>query len=287
MPSQALLNRSITILQALKPGSVVAVTSGAGATTVVEYTTASTTDVQNGVATWFNWPKGSVAASTTVSDMTATAMSMRLSVTGGAASVDINDFPMGAAVEPFLQDWASGYNTNLLLSIAGALPATLTNPAIQGTNSVDNYTQISLQNKSATVNGSADLIAYPDNVSASDLTGFMDMGITSSTFAQAAYAVTGQNEGYLFASAPNGSGKTGSMVIATDSTGTRNDIRFYTNGFGAVTNLRLTIKKEGQTTLAPMAADPANPSKGDIYFNNVANKLKVYTGAAWETVTSA
>lgn len=286
MPTQALLNRSITILQAVKPGSVIAVTSGAGATTVVEYTTAVPTDVQNGVATWYNWPKGSVAASTTVTDVTATAMSMRLSVTGGAASVDINDFPIGASVEPYLQDWASGYNTNLLLSIAGALPAVLTNPAIQGTNSVDNYTQVSLQNKSATANASADMIAYPDNVAASDLTGFMDMGITSSAFAQAAYAVTGANEGYLFASAPTASGKTGSMVLATDATGTRNDIRFYTNGFNAAGNLRMKIKKEGQVNLAPLAADPATPEKGDIYFNSVANKLKVYTGAAWETVTS-
>lgn len=285
--TQALVNKSITIFQSIKPGSVIAVTSAAGATTTVEYTTGSTSDIVNGAATWTAWPKGSVAASTSMVDVNAVPLSLRVSVSGGAASIDINDFPTYAAVDPYLQDWESGFNTNLLLTVAGAQPAALTNPTIQCTNSVGNYTQVSIQNKSATANASADLIAYPDNVSASDLTGFMDMGITSSAFAQAAYAVTGQNEGYVFASAPNGSGKTGSMVLATDSTGTRNDIRFYTNGFATVANLRMKIKKEGQVNFAPLAADPANPEKGDVYFNNVANKLKVYTGAAWETITSA
>lgn len=122
--------------------------------------------------------------------------------------------------------------------IAGGTPAKLTNPTLQATNSVDNYTQISIQNKSATANASADLIAYPNNVTSSDLTGFMDMGITSSAYAQAAYAITGPNEAYLFGSAPSGAGKTGDMVIATDSTGSSNAIWFGTGGFGALANRR-------------------------------------------------
>lgn len=115
--------------------------------------------------------------------------------------------------------------------VLAGVPATLTNPAFQITNLVDNYTQISIQNKSATANSSADVIAYPDNVTNSDLTGFMDMGITSSAFSQAAYSVTAANEGYLFASAPTGASKSGAMVIATDTSGTDNSIRFYVNGF--------------------------------------------------------
>jgi len=46
------------------------------------------------------------------------------------------------------------------------------------------------------------------------------MGFTSQTYADASYTVTGQNEAYLFGSAPSGSGKTGNLVLATDSTGT-------------------------------------------------------------------
>ena len=43
----------------------------------------------------------------------------------------------------------------------------------------------------------------------------------------------------------------------------------------------------GALNLVPLAADPTSPSKGDIYFNSVSNKLKIYNGTAWETVTSA
>ncbi len=175
----------------------------------------------------------------------------------------------------------------LYVTLNNASLAALTQPTLQATNSVNNYTQVSIQNQLAAANSSADMIAYPDNVDASDLTGFMDMGITSSVFAQAAYAVTGANEGYLFSSAPTASGKTGSMVIATDATGTRNDIRFYTNGFNSTGNLRVKIKKEGQVNFAPLAADPATPEEGDVYFNSVSHKLKLYNGTGWETVTSA
>lgn len=127
---------------------------------------------------------------------------------------------------------SSGFDSGSALQIiVGGAPATLTNPLLQSTNSVNDYTQISSQNKSAGVNASADHICYPDNVTSSDLTGFADVGITSSGFAQAAYTVTGQNEAYLFGSAPSGASKSGSLVIATDSTGTNNNIEFYVGGF--------------------------------------------------------
>lgn len=45
----------------------------------------------------------------------------------------------------------------------GATPITLTAPTLQAVNSVDSYTQISLQNKSNTANASADFIAYGNN----------------------------------------------------------------------------------------------------------------------------
>lgn len=109
----------------------------------------------------------------------------------------------------------------------------LTNPTIQATGSFNNYCQISNQNLSNGVNASSDIIAYPNNI-ANDGTGFVDIGITSSLYSQAAYSVTGPNESYLFASAPIASGTSGDLVIATDSTGTSNNIRFYTNGFNKV-----------------------------------------------------
>jgi hypothetical protein len=128
-------------------------------------------------------------------------------------------------------------------TIAGT-PTTLTNPSLQATNSVDNFTQISIQNKSATANSSADLIAYPNN-NANDTTGFADIGMTSSAFSQAAYAITGANDGYFFVSAVSGASKPGDMVIATDATGTSNQIIFFTGGFDLLTRERMRITSAG------------------------------------------
>jgi len=33
-------------------------------------------------------------------------------------------------------------------------------------------------------------------------------------------------------------------------------------------------------------AEPSTPAEGDVYYDSTAHKLKVYTGAAWETVSS-
>jgi hypothetical protein len=90
----------------------------------------------------------------------------------------------------------------------------------------------------------------------------------------------------LFGSAPSGASKNGNLVIATDSTGNLNEIIFGTNGFSSASNERMRIKKAGQVNFAPLASDPASPTKGDMYFNSTYNKLKVYTGSAWETITS-
>jgi|SRR6476646_801100 len=117
-----------------------------------------------------------------------------------------------------------------ILAAGSSAGTTLTNPLIQATHTVNNFTQAAIQNKSAGVSSSSDHIAYPDN-NANDLTGFADMGMTSSGFADAAYTVTAANEAYLFASAPSGASKSGSLVVATDSTGTNNNIEFYVGGF--------------------------------------------------------
>ncbi len=122
------------------------------------------------------------------------------------------------------------YTSILVRSATAGAGTTLTNPLIQAVGNVNNFTQSSIQNLSAGVSASSDHIAYPNN-NTNDLTGFADMGITSSGFADAAYTVTGQNEAYFFASAPSGASKSGSLVLATDSTGTNNNIDFYVGGF--------------------------------------------------------
>jgi hypothetical protein len=104
-----------------------------------------------------------------------------------------------------------------------------TNPILGLSGAANNYVQGYVNNTTNGVNSSADLVAYPSN--GTDASGWVDMGITSPTYSQAAFSVTGPNEAYVFGSAPSGSGTTGNLVIATDSTGTANAIQFYTNGF--------------------------------------------------------
>jgi hypothetical protein len=59
----------------------------------------------------------------------------------------------------------------------------------------------------------------------------MDMGMTSASYADTTYTVTVGNEGYVFMSAPSGSGTSGNMVFATDSTGSTNYYQWYVGGF--------------------------------------------------------
>ena len=115
-------------------------------------------------------------------------------------------------------------NANNVTALGGA-----TNPIIAATGNSNNYIQTYQINYSNTQFASSDFIAYPNN--GNDSNGWIDMGITSNVFSQASYSVTGRNEGYIFMSAPGGSGTSGNLVFATDSTGLYNTIEFVVGGF--------------------------------------------------------
>jgi len=121
-------------------------------------------------------------------------------------------------------------------SIAGA-----TNPLLEASGSAAGYVQMYVHNDTNGTSSSADVAAYPNN--GTDASGWIDMGITSQTYSDAAFGITGANEGYILMSAPSGSSTSGSMIFATDSTGTANDIQFFTNGFNqAKSAVELIIK---------------------------------------------
>lgn len=103
------------------------------------------------------------------------------------------------------------------------------NPLIEANGTANGYVQAYVHNDTNNTSASADFTAYPNN--GNDASGWVDMGITSQTFSDANYSVTGANEGYIFMSAPSGSSTSGNLVVATDSTGTANDIQFFTGGF--------------------------------------------------------
>lgn len=197
--------------------------------------------------------------------------------------------PVAAATPtgtPGLTTGMTGMALTSASAVAAATPGTtLTNPLIQATGNVNNFTQAAIQNRNAGISSSSDHIAYPDN-NANDLTGFADMGMTSSVFADAAYTVTGPNEAYLFGSAPASSGKTGDLVLATDSTGTSNAIRFYVNGFNkAVGNFAAKILTTGLFTFG---FGRALVGSSKVVVNNGATTTyTVPAGASYVNITTS
>ena len=129
------------------------------------------------------------------------------------------------------------YNNSTGLTYSGTVFKVGTSPELGGTtnpltafsSSANGYIQTYIYNVLGGTSSSADFVAYPDN--GADAHGWVDMGITSSIYADATYTVTGPNESYLFGSAPTGSGATGNLVFATDNTGTENSHQWYVGGF--------------------------------------------------------
>lgn len=105
--------------------------------------------------------------------------------------------------------------------------ADLTNAKFVAELSGGPYAQMAIHNP--TSSASTDLIVYASN--GDDLSGWIDMGVTGSTFSQSAFGITGPNDGYIFYEAPDGTTGDGNLVIATGANGTTNAIVFAAGGF--------------------------------------------------------
>jgi hypothetical protein len=131
------------------------------------------------------------------------------------------DYPAGKSIN---------YDVNGVAALGtGAQLAGTVNPVVSMAQSANGYIQSYIYNSNTGISASADFTAYANN--STDSHGWADMGFTNVNYADTTYTVTGPNEAYLFGSAPSGSGKTGNLVLATDSTGTENVIQFYVGGF--------------------------------------------------------
>jgi hypothetical protein len=75
-----------------------------------------------------------------------------------------------------------------------------------------------------------------------------------------------------------GSGAGGLSLRASNASAT---IRIYTGS-----TERVRVKSQGQMRFVPLASDPSGAEAGDVYYNSTTNKLKVYNGTTWETITS-
>ena len=141
----------------------------------------------------------------------------------------------------------------------------LTNASAIFVGNADDFVQLAMRNHSSGTSASTDLIAYSSN--GDNLSGWMDMGITSENYADATYGVTGPHDGYVFMSAPVGTTGNGSMYISTSANGTKNDIVFSTDGFTAG-NERMRIVGESR---------PGRPAGVEIYI--ATSSTSTTTGA--------
>ena len=113
-----------------------------------------------------------------------------------------------------------------------ATTASLTNPTLVVTTTKTDYAQIAFSNRSSHADASTDLILYSNN--GTDASGYIDMGITSSNFADPDFTITGKGDGYIFMVGADASATDlGNLVLATSNTGTQNKIIFAAGGLSS------------------------------------------------------
>jgi hypothetical protein len=148
------------------------------------------------------------------------------------------------------------------------LSAGLQDPAVIASINTPDYAQIAFQNKGNGANSSTDFIAYSNN--GTDDSGYIDMGITSATFADPDFTITGPNDGYIFFEAPrvltssvNGKSLTNNVATLTTPTahGFRVGMPVVVTGVDGIFNGTYTIASIPTTTSFTYAK-----TNGDVTF---------------------
>jgi hypothetical protein len=137
-------------------------------------------NVGSTVATGTATVTGNASVAGTLAATGAATLSSTLAVTG--------DTTVGGDL--YVGTGAAGYETS----------AGLTDTIAVGAGNANAFVQYSITNLSDGTEASTDFIAYADN--GDNDSGWIDMGITSSTFDAAIFGITGKNDGYIFMSAP-------------------------------------------------------------------------------------
>ena len=150
--------------------------------------------------------------------------------------------------ETFFGTGAKAFNTNAELTNAAAVYELNGSP----------YAQLALHNQSS--NSSTDYIAYSDN--GVDAAGWIDMGITGSSFSQSNFGITGPNDGYIFMEAPVGTTGAGNLVFATGANGSENKIIFAAGGYESG-NEQMSITPDTNVHIE-IATPSTSPSTGAL-----------------------
>jgi hypothetical protein len=213
---------------------------------------------------------------TTLGNLTNLSIAGNLTVTGLASLVGNVSFPnitvTSTAVVNRLNSSGNIHVTggNLTVStdasaVAFVNSAGLTNSLFTAAKTVNSFVQAALHNNSPGGSASTDFIAYAD--SGTNTRGFVDMGIASSGFNDPAFGVTKAGDGYIFLSAPAGTG--GNLVLAT-ADGTVGDIVFAANGFVSGTEQGRFKTNDGLYLTGNLVA-----TTGTIYQGEGAKTLEI------------
>jgi len=142
-----------------------------------------------------------------------------------------------------------------------ATTAALTNPNLIIAVNEDDYAQLAFTNRSSNANASTDVILYSNN--GTDASGYIDMGITSSNFADPDFTITGKGDGYIFmVGAEAGAQDQGNLVLATGDTGSQNKIIFAAGGL-ASDNTQMVITPD-QNIHIEIDTPSTSPSTGAL-----------------------
>ena len=138
--------------------------------------------------------------------------------------------------------------------------AVLTNPVAIFQANAANYAQVAFKNTNSSTDSSTDFIAYSNN--GDDSSGYIDMGITSSNFADPDFTITGKGDGYIFMVGAEGGTDQGNLVFATSDTGSQNKIIFAAGGL-ASDNEQMSITPD-QNVHIEIATASTSPSTGAL-----------------------
>jgi len=172
-------------------------------------------------------------------------------------------------------------NTTIFAGHSYGLPlAGATNPIIGATGNANNYVQSYIRNINSGSEASADYVAYSDV--GSDVSGWLDFGIGSSTYNSEFYTLTGPEEGYILMSATNGGGYSGNLVIGTDSTGIHNDIIFQTGGFTGAKHPNFSIRNNQGVVVETTTSSSSNSTGALISKGGIGVQGAVYADTLFD-----
>ena len=139
---------------------------------------------------------------------------------------------------------------------------------------VNTYTQIVVQNKNSGGSASGDIVVTADN--GTDTTGYIDMGINSSTF-NTGGGVDGINDGYLLVQGGTGTGG-GKLVMGTLTT---NDVVFVINGDAPSNEVGRFKYSNGFVVAGNITANTGNVYASSVVatqYGNSFGTIATYTG---------